>query len=241
MFTNEEIPNKLQKCNNGHLHFINQKECPYCEKLKGFQIPERELNLDDTRSYIRDNIDFRNIVMQYKKLNEDYGQYDAPVYFSKLMRYLDNWLIKGGWGYSKEDAIVIDTTNHLEGISLEYDISSLRIHLELFYTRQRGNRFYDIQQKSSIQRVKNEGQEQEQSFDVLNFHHTCLHQTDYIELAEEMRLFQSNPSAYDTDKFLLEHNKKRIQKMYHVKSEIWFDISAFCTRPLFGGFCNPKK
>ena len=191
----------------------------YCEILKDFHPPNRELNLEKDRKYFQNNINFNKLI------NDCITDTQCDRYFSEwyaiYSSYNHNLPFNGGWGYIMEDAIVIDLEDSSSVVKLEYKIVDLLLRLELFYLRQIGDRFYDIQGKMNLQSLLSENGK---IYDKLLFEHVCLYQTDYDDLSNDYEQYESNPADYDYD-FLLEHNKKRISLMYHVKSEFFFDIS----------------
>lgn len=211
----------IRICPKGHL-FEDGEQCPYCSILKDFHPQLRELNLDDIRKHFQGNFNLKNL-MTYFITDPRLSDSDEYISAWKEM-YLSNnqnFLFSGGWGYSKEDAIIIDMEEDFWGVQFEYKIARLRLNIELFLSRQRGDRFYDIQEVSLMQSLLDDDKKQ---YDKLEFEHICLYQTDYDELENEFEQYVNNPMGYDYD-FLLEHNKKRLSLMYHVKSEFFFDIT----------------
>ena len=210
--TDEDTSIGLKTCPDGHL-YKHRKQCPYCSLLKDFNPPKRELNLEDIRTHFQSNINFKEFITDILKK-------DAESRGIKS-RYIPNLSFEGGWGYSMEDAIIIDLEDSLSCIQLEREIVELRLNLELFLGRQRGDRFYVIKKKSFYQGLLNDGKKK---YDKLEYEHICLSETDNDELVKEYEEYEKNPTAYSSD-FLLEHNKKRVSLMYHVKSEFFFDIT----------------
>ena len=55
---------------------------------------------------------------------------DVPTRFMMLLP-LGDLPISGGWGYSREDAVVIETDDPMEGVSLEYKFIEQRTRFEV--------------------------------------------------------------------------------------------------------------
>jgi len=215
--------NEVKICPNGHM-YKNSNKCPYCSKLKDFNPPKRELNLNDIRSDFCNNYNFKELINDYIIRNAEFSdcvikESDWCEIYHSFNQNLPS--DKGGWGYTIADAIIIDLNNILEGERLEYKIVKLRLNLELFLYQQKDIRFYDIKEKNIKQTLYSGNKIK---YDTLVCEHICFHQTDYDELSKEYEQYEKNPTAYSSD-FLLEHNKKRVSLMYHVKSEFFFDVT----------------
>lgn len=86
--------------------------------------------------------------------------------------------IKGGWGYSLEDSVIIDkndiTVNRnmpFDGVSLEYIFVEKRLYEELIIFREKGCQFADIEwelETQSLRKIDNK------SYDVLEFNVSAI-------------------------------------------------------------------
>ena len=119
----------LHLCENGHL-YENTKECPYCSILKDFNLSNRTLSLEEIRMDRLCNINLKDYIHQ--QFTDD-----TPIMVDgEIVGYPRDFMltyfkevppIKGGWGYSIEDAIIFDSDKHMDCIALEYQIAKFRI------------------------------------------------------------------------------------------------------------------
>jgi len=86
--------------------------------------------------------------------------------------------IRGGWGYTMTDAVVIDKNDPIvqkgmpfDGVGLEYLFVEKRIYEELIIFRPENDRFSGIEWKCLKQRLTHS---KDRSFDVLTFEVTAL-------------------------------------------------------------------
>jgi hypothetical protein len=136
--------------------------------------------------------------------------------------------IRGGWGYTRDDAIIIDKydANLPKGIPtrspiIERFIIEKRIYEELIIFRKKGDQFNDIKWELLQQRVV---QEIEKTFDHLRFRVTGLHDRDWQELKTKWE----GPDGYISPHFnrvahLTEHKRRAVC----YETDYWFDISSF--------------
>jgi len=131
--------------------------------------------------------------------------------------------ISGGWGYSLEDAIIIDKDQAAGGgtrdfVSLEYLIAEKRTYEELIIFRQKGDAFAGIERQLKHQHlIESDGR----FFDHLVFDITCFHDPDWNQLKSEMETSGGNPD-FDFE----EHFKKREALAYYYEAEFYFDITS---------------
>lgn len=144
-------------------------------------------------------------------------------HFKSLSRELP---IKGGWGYTKEDAIIIDKNDHtvdskvpFDGVGLEYIIAEKRIYEELIIQRPEDDRFSGIRWNLLSQDCIHEG---DRIYDNLVFKVTAHREKDFEELKNIWESNLTNPK-FETE----EHLKKHEELLCHYESEYWFDITSF--------------
>ncbi|MBQ9772074.1 MAG: hypothetical protein IJW23_09660 [Lentisphaeria bacterium] len=127
----------------------------------------------------------------------------------------------GGWGYDKENAVVITETDPSEGVSLEYEFIEQRAYEELIFSRQNGEEYRGIHLGSPSQSLH----------DINGVPH------DHIEMEvtalplkawEELRADILAHNGYEDD----EAGKARLQERIETvkityKTECWFNISEF--------------
>lgn len=136
--------------------------------------------------------------------------------------------IRGGWGYTKSDACIIDKNDPLvnpllpfDGVDVEYAFVEKRIYEEMIIFRQDGEKFSGIRWNLQEQNLLHEA---ERSFERLIFEITAFSENDWEELKAEF----GGPQGYGTPSFDAEaHEKKHQEKMMHFTREFWFDITSF--------------
>jgi len=136
--------------------------------------------------------------------------------------------IRGGWGYTMNDACIIDKEDPIvdpkipfHGTSIEYIFAELRTYEELIFFRDDGEKFYDIKLELKEQRLLSDG---DRSFDQLIMTVQAIPENDWNELKSEFEgpLGISNPN-FDLIAFI----KKREGKTVSLTREFWFDITSF--------------
>jgi hypothetical protein len=143
-----------------------------------------------------------------------------------------NLPITGGWGYSKEDAVVINKNDSIvedeiefDGVAIEYVFVEKRVYLELIVSKKRGHQFSGIEWKLLEQRLH---MDEYGIFDVLTFDVTAIPDADWEVLKAEWESyngFEDSPIEREA------HIKRSNAKTVHYQAEYWFEISSF-----FGGW-----
>lgn len=136
--------------------------------------------------------------------------------------------INGGWGYTKDDACVIEKNDPLvdpslpfNGVSLEYVFVEKRIYEEMIILRPEVEKFSGIKWKLQSQELINDN---ERYFDRLIYEITAFPDNDWEELKAEFE----GPQGYGHPEFDHEaHERKRQEKMVRFTREFWFDITSF--------------
>ena len=144
-----------------------------------------------------------------------------------IYHYLGELPISGGWGYTKEDALVIDMNDPIvdknvpfNGIGLEYTFAQHRTYLELITGREEGDRFSDIQFETIGQELIHG--DNGKKYDKLILNISALRNQDYKELKKSWENNVSN-EEFDQDA----HWKRDKQLRMRTKREFWFEISSF--------------
>ncbi|MES2622396.1 MAG: hypothetical protein V4615_16210 [Bacteroidota bacterium] len=156
---------------------------------------------------------------------------DTALSFRKVLsdcfKSLDGELpITGGWGYSKEDAIVIDKNDPVvnkdipfNGVRLEYVISEKRIYIETIIARPKEDRYSGINWKPDKQQLIHDGGK---SYDHLTVNVSAHTDKDFEELKLEFEEGIRNGTLNEEA-----HLKKHKELLCHYKTEFWFDITSF--------------
>jgi hypothetical protein len=136
--------------------------------------------------------------------------------------------ISGGWGYTQEDACIINRDDPLvspglpfNGIGIEYVFIEKRIFEEMIIFRPAGEKFSDIKWVLQQQRtVRKDGR----NFDRLVFEITAFPEREWERLKAE----SEGPQGSGTAGFNAElHQKRRQEVMVRFTREFWFDITSF--------------
>ncbi|MFC1528181.1 hypothetical protein ACFL5D_05515 [Candidatus Neomarinimicrobiota bacterium] len=136
--------------------------------------------------------------------------------------------IKGGWGYSKEGACIIDKNDPVvsknlpfDGVGIEYIFVEKRIYEELIIFQSKDSKHSGIKWELIEQKLHTIDNKH---YDQLRFKVTGFRDNDWNELKLE---FESNEGFQNSDKKRLAHEKKRKEKMVYYNTEYWFDITSF--------------
>lgn len=135
--------------------------------------------------------------------------------------------IKGGWGYTLDDAVIIDKNDSVvpkgpfNGIGYEYVFVEKRIYEELIIFRPKNERYSGIKWNLLQQKLIKHN---DRRYDVLTFEVTALPDKDWEELKTEWDgLNRDNFPEFDVDA----HRKKKEFLTIHYVTEYWFDITSF--------------
>ena len=134
----------------------------------------------------------------------------------------------GGWGYSPDDAVIIDKNDPVvpkgkpfHGVGLEYVFVEKRIYEELIIFRPKNDRYSGIMWSSLNQKLTSYN---DRSYDVLTFEVTALADKDWEELKAEWE----GPHGHGSPGFDIgAHIKKRDARTIRYITEYYFDITSF--------------
>lgn len=136
--------------------------------------------------------------------------------------------IRGGWGYTKEDAVIIDKNDPVvpkglpfDGHTIEYIFVEKRIYEELIIFQPEEHRCSGIE----WQLVQQQLQEIDaRTYDVLTFAVTAFPDKDW----EELRAEWEGANTAVSDHFNFEaHQQKREARQLRYVTDYWFDITSF--------------
>lgn len=141
---------------------------------------------------------------------------------------MGNIPIGGGWGYTLEDAVIIDKNDPsvtkgmpFDGVGLEYIFVEKRIYEELIINRPEYDRYSGIKWNLLGQAMTTHGGK---SYDVLTFEVTALPDRDWEELKAEW----DGPNGHGSPGFDIDvHFKKHESRTVRYVSEYYFDITSF--------------
>lgn len=136
--------------------------------------------------------------------------------------------IRGGWGYSMENACIIDKNDPtvipglpFDGVSVEYVFAEKRIYLELIVLRKREDWYAGIEKKLISQQLIRDGN---RSYDKLTFSVTAHKDSDYNQLKEDWEK-DGGPGRAGFD--IKTHKEKHESLMAGYTAEYFFDITSF--------------
>ena len=148
--------------------------------------------------------------------------------FIEIYKSIPELPIRGGWGYSMEDAVIIDKNDPIvsigipfDGVSIEYIFVEKRIYCELIVFRPKNDRYSGINWKLIKQELR---EINDRRYDVLAFDVTALRDRDFATMKAEWE----GLNGYKSPGFNKEdHFKKHEALSIHYIAEYWFDISSF--------------
>lgn len=136
--------------------------------------------------------------------------------------------IMGGWGYSIEDAVIIDKNDPtvekgmpFDGVGLEYVFVEKRIYEELIIFREQDDRCAGIKWNLLKQETQlNNGKR----YDVLEFEVTGFLEKHWLELKDEWE----GLNGFASPDFDIEaHTQKSDSLMFRYVTQYYFDITSF--------------
>jgi hypothetical protein len=130
--------------------------------------------------------------------------------------------IRGGWGYGKGDACIIDLDpgddESPAAVTVEYEFVAARIEAEMVDHAEAGHRYFDIRHDLLQQALV---RDETAIFDCLTFEISALPERDWLALKQEYE----GPEGCGHPSFDLEtHLCKRESLRIRFTREFWFDI-----------------
>jgi len=122
--------------------------------------------------------------------------------------------VSGGWGYSLEDATIIEDQN-IPIKQLEHTIASMRTHLEMSITQEKDNRYGGINLK--------EIDRQEYIYNDTNYH-KVTYEIDAIKESLYNKFISEYKEQYGKDNFDLSNYFMRRQEATLKRVEIYYFI-----------------
>lgn len=137
--------------------------------------------------------------------------------------------IRGGWGYSEADAVVIDKSHPaaanfrpFNGVEVQHIFARLRMYEELIGCRPEGSQHAGCQFKLKKQQLV--GGEGGRKYDVMELDITALP----LEVWEALKEEWEGPNGIRSPDFdAEEHMRRREAATVHYVGEYWFEISSF--------------
>lgn len=128
--------------------------------------------------------------------------------------------ISGGWGRTKEQAVVIHVDKTHEGINVENIFIKYSTYIEFIVgVRNKNEKLTKIEFLNKSQTLINL---ENKTYDKVEFTIKGLKNIDYCLLKSEL-----NESKNNKNFNLKNFTQKKEDKAVYIKREFWFDISAF--------------
>lgn len=140
-------------------------------------------------------------------LREDYPSHDWPV--------------SGGWGYTREDACVIELDSEEEGVAFEHTFMQYRAYEELIVFRPSYSRYSGIDVKMEFQALIKDG---DRHYDKVTYHVTAFRDADWEFLKKD---WEEHDSYKDDPDGLRRHLDMKKRLAVHYTTWGWFDITRF--------------
>lgn len=141
---------------------------------------------------------------------------------------IGNFPISGGWGYTKDDAVIIEKDDPsvikdipFDGVGIEKIFVEKRIYEELIIFKPEGAKFNGIKWDMLKQRLITD---EDRHFDLLKYK-ICGHLDDDWKYLKEK--YEKNNGFEDNPKRSIKHNEEHLNRMICYETEFWFDITSF--------------
>ena len=159
---------------------------------------------------------------------EKLGMTDTPREFIELYPSVDFIPISGGWGYEKEDCVIIEKNDKMnstvipfDGYAVEQVFIEKRIYIELINTKHEDYQFHNIKWKMLEQKLI---QDDQRYFDYFKYFVTGHMNNDWKSLKKE---YEENNFFIDNPEGLEKHNLKNEELLRGYETNYWFDITSF--------------
>ena len=164
------------------------------------------------------------------EFNDDYRLYTKESPRQILFEdYKLDLPIKGGWGYSLDDACIIDKNDEsvnpsvpFNGVAIEYIFVEKRLYEEMIIFREGDERFGGIRWNCDIQELIRHN---DKPYDRLVFDVTAYQESVWDEITARFDAIQ-NEKDFSQEKFD-ELEKYRLSKIRRYRREYFFDIGSF--------------
>lgn len=133
-----------------------------------------------------------------------------------------NWPISGGWGYTQEDAVVIEVDNSWDGVNLEYKYLEYRSYEEAIIFRPKGSQLAGFRFERGNQALihGNDGK----SYDMVTMTVLAFTEGDFNLLKND---FETHHGYQDDAEGLKRHMELAESKRIRYEVVGWFDITRF--------------
>lgn len=133
-----------------------------------------------------------------------------------------DWNISGGWGYTRETAVIIEEDRYPTGLSMETMFVHYRTYEELIVFQEKDRRFSGIEWKMMRQALY--GGPEERHYDFIEYLVTAFADSDWEMLKNDWDLHNG---YFGDQEGLAAHEALRRSKQIGFLTACWFDISRF--------------
>ena len=131
------------------------------------------------------------------------------------------WPISGGWGYTEDEACVVELDTEIDGVPFEYEFLRYRTYEELIVFKPRGEGYAGIDIKPQSQLTIHKGNKH---YDKVTFKVTAFPEKDWDMLKED---WDSHNGYKDDIEGGTKHLSLRMSKMVSYETVGYFDITRF--------------
>ncbi|MBR3710495.1 MAG: hypothetical protein IKM99_05980 [Bacteroidales bacterium] len=144
-------------------------------------------------------------------------QINNPI--TDYLKKVPDWIgQRSGWGYGKEDALIMDTDNSMDGIHNEYVFAEYRSKIEVHKVL----KMYYAGFERCGQRLVTDGPNQH--YDVVSFKVYLFAEEDWVFLKKD---YESHNGYKDDEAGLERHTQLRNDRIKYYTSECWINIDSF--------------
>lgn len=133
------------------------------------------------------------------------------------------WPISGGWGYTQEDAVIIETEDGTKGVSLEYKFLEYRTYEEMIIFQPENARYAGFRFERHLQFLCS-SEDDSKHYDNVIMKVTCFKEEDWEMLKKDY---------IDHNGFVGDEEGRKAHMQLHETKKIsfeiqgWFDITKF--------------
>lgn len=132
------------------------------------------------------------------------------------------WPFSGGWGYTQDDAVIIELDNSWDGVSFEYKYLEYRTYEEAIIFRPKGQQLTGFRFEKGMQSLV--GGADGKSYDRVTVKVTAYTEEDFAFLKHD---WESHNGFADDEAGKTKHLQLAESKAIKYKVTGWFDISKF--------------
>lgn len=169
------------------------------------------------------------VEIDVENITDFHRDWEPQVLLSRKYKSQPALPIRGCWGYSEADAVVIDRSHPaasnfqpFNGVEVEHIFARLRMYEELIGCRPEGKQHAGSQIELKKQSLR--GGENGRKYDVMEFDITALP----LETWEALKAEWEGPNGARSPDFdHKDHFRRREAATVHYVGEYWFEISSF--------------